>query len=69
MVVDAALGSCDKVSYVKSVVDSINKMVQDLLNVPTCGHASNANLLDDSDQIRDVSPTRLMEQVLLPFCS
>lgn len=61
-VVDAALISCEKVAYVKSVIDSIVKLVNDLLHVPTCGHASNGNLLDDTDRIRDVSPTRLMEQ-------
>ena len=63
-VVDAALISCEKVAYVKSVIDSIVKLVNDLLHVPTCGHANNGNLLDDTDRIRDVSPTRLMEQVL-----
>jgi len=61
-ILEAALLSCDKVAYVKSVTESIIKLVNDLLNVPTCGHASNANLLDDTDRIRDVSPTRLMEQ-------
>jgi hypothetical protein len=61
-VVDAALVSCDKDAYVKSAIESITKLVDDLLHVPTCGHASNANLLDDSDRIGDVSPTRLMEQ-------
>jgi len=61
-VVDAALISCEKVAYVKSVIDSIVKLVNDLLHVPTCGHANNGNLLDDTDRIRDVSPTRLMEQ-------
>ena len=62
-VVDAALISCEKVAYVKSVIDSIVKLVNDLLHVPTCGHANNGNLLDDTDRIRDISPTRLMEQV------
>ena len=64
-VVDAALISCEKVAYVKSVIDSIVKLVNDLLHVPTCGHANNGNLLDDTDRIRDISPTRLMEQVIL----
>ena len=49
----------------QSAVESIVKLVDILLNVPTCGHANNSNLLDDSDRIRDVSPTRLMEQVRL----
>ena len=62
-VVDAAMASCDKTAYVRSAVESIVKLVDVLLNVPTCGHANNSNLLDDSDSIRDVSPTRLMEQV------
>ena len=62
-VVDAAMVSCDKAAYVRSAVESIVKLVEVLLNVPTCGHANNSNLLDDSDRIRDVSPTRLMEQV------
>ena len=62
-VVDAAMASCDKAAYVRSAVESIVKLVEVLLNVPTCGHANNSNLLDDSDRIRDVSPTRLMEQV------
>lgn len=61
-VVDAAMASCDKAAYVRSAVESIVKLVEVLLNVPTCGHANNSNLLDDSDRIRDVSPTRLMEQ-------
>merc|ERR1711881_583276 len=61
-VVDAAMASCDKTAYVRSAVESIVKLVDVLLNVPTCGHANNSNLLDDSDRIRDVSPTRLMEQ-------
>lgn len=63
-VVDAAMASCQRTDYVRSAIDSIIKLVDALLNVPTCGHASNSNLLDDSDRIRDVSPTRLMEQVL-----
>ena len=62
-VVDAAMSSCDRSAYVRSAMDSIVKLVNNLLNVHTCGHASNGNLLDDSDRIRDVSPTRLMEQV------
>jgi len=61
-VVDAAMVACDKIAYVQSAVESIVKLVDILLNVPTCGHANNSNLLDDSDRIRDVSPTRLMEQ-------
>lgn len=61
-VVDAAMASCQRTDYVRSAIDSIIKLVDALLNVPTCGHASNSNLLDDSDRIRDVSPTRLMEQ-------
>merc|ERR1712168_657847 len=61
-VVDAAMASCDKTAYVRSAVESIVKLVDVLLNVPTCGHANNSGLLDDSDRIRDVSPTRLMEQ-------
>merc|ERR1711874_609032 len=61
-VVDAAMASCDKTAYVRSAVESIVKLVDILLNVPTCGHANNSGLLDDSDRIRDVSPTRLMEQ-------
>ena len=62
-VVDAAMVACDKIAYVQSAVESIVKLVDILLNVPTCGHANNSNLLDDSDRIRDVSPTRLMEHV------
>ena len=61
-VVDAAMLNCDKIAYVQSAIESIVKLVDVLLNVPTCGHANNSNLLDDSDHIRDVSPTRLMEQ-------
>lgn len=61
-IVEAALMNCEKVAYVKSLIESIVKLVNDLLNVPKCGHASSANLLDDSDRIRDISPTRLMEQ-------
>ena len=65
-VVEAAMVSCDKAAYIQSAVESILKLVEALLNVPTCSHnlANNSNLLDDSDRIRDVSPTRLMEQVI-----
>merc|ERR1712083_806997 len=56
------MASCDKAAYVRSAVESIVKLVDILLNVPTCGHANNSGLLDDSDRIRDVSPTRLIEQ-------
>jgi len=59
---ETALLSCDKVTYIKSAFESIVKHVNDLLNVPKCGHGTNSNLLDDTDRIRDVSPTRLMEQ-------
>ena len=52
-VVDAAMASCDKAAYVRSAVESIVKLVEVLLNVPTCGHANNSNLLDDSDRIQD----------------
>ena len=62
---ETALLSCDKVTYIKSAFESIVKHVNDLLNVPKCGHGTNSNLLDDTDRIRDVSPTRLMEQVIL----
>ena len=61
---ETALLSCDKFTYIKSAIESIVKHVNDLLNVPKCGHGSNSNLLDDTDRIRDVSPTRLMEQVI-----
>ena len=61
---ETALLSCDKVTYIKSAFESIVKHVNDLLNVPKCGHGTNSNLLDDTDRIRDVSPTRLMEQVI-----
>merc|ERR1719510_576839 len=59
---ETALLSCDKITYIKSAFESIVKHVNDLLNVPKCGHGTNSNLLDDTDRIRDVSPTRLMEQ-------
>ena len=62
-VVEAALQTCDNVSYVKKAIDSIIKLVNDLLNVSKCNHSANKNLLDDTDRIRDISPTRLMEQV------
>ena len=63
-VLEAALQTCDKVSYVKKAIDSIIKLVNDLLNVSKCNHSSICkNLLDDTDRIRDISPTRLMEQV------
>ena len=62
-VLEAALQTCDKVSYVKKAIDSIIKLVNDLLNVSKCNHSANKNLLDDTDRIRDISPTRLMEQV------
>ena len=35
-VVDAAMASCDKAAYVRSAVESIVKLVEVLLNVPTC---------------------------------
>ena len=66
---ETALLSCDKITYIKSAFESIVKHVNDLLNVPKCGHGTNSNLLDDTDRIRDVSPTRLMEQVLCNFIS
>ena len=49
-VVDAAMVSCEKDAYVKSAIESIVKLVDVILNVPTCCHASNSNLLDDSDR-------------------
>ena len=66
---ETALLSCDKVTYIKSAFESIVKHVNDLLNVPKCGHGTNSNLLDDTDRIRDVSPTRLMEQVFCNYLS
>ena len=66
---ETALLSCDKITYIKSAFESIVKHVNDLLNVPKCGHGTNSNLLDDTDRIRDVSPTRLMEQVFCNYLS
>lgn len=56
-VVEAAVAAnCNRSSYVASAVDSIVKLVDDLLNVPTCTlvHApTDSKLLDESDRIKD----------------
>ena len=60
-VVEAAVGACSISAYVRSAIDSIVKLVNDLLNVPNCVHNSPNNLLDETDQIRDDSAGHMEE--------